>query len=377
MSTKPPRGPLISVPDAERFAALMREVFSSGVLTNNGEKARELEARLAHYLGVEHLVLTSSGTLALQVAYQALGLQGEVITTPFSWTTTASSLCWVGLQPKFVDIDPRTFNIDPEAIEAQITARTSAILAVHTFGNPSDIAAIERIAERHGLRTVFDAAHAFGTRYADKSALACGDASVLSLHATKLFHTVEGGAVILRDAESYQRAVLAVNNGIAANGEVLGLGVNGRMSELHAVAGLCLFDNVDGILRRRGVLAKELRVQLARSSAVQLQQLDDAAQVNHAYFPVVLPTSELREALVAALDSAGFPARRYFASTLNRLPFIQQAPAMPIAESLSARILCLPLRPEASLDEVREMGEIVCTVCPRVAPFTSTLQAIG
>jgi dTDP-4-amino-4,6-dideoxygalactose transaminase len=283
----------------------------------------------------------------------------------------------VGLQPKFVDIDPGTFNIDPEAIEAQITERTSAILAVHTFGNPCDIAAIEQIAQRRGLRTVFDAAHAFGTRYANKSALAYGDAAVLSLHATKLFHTVEGGAVILRDAETYRRARLAVNNGVATNGEVQTLGINGRMSELHAVAGLCLFDHVEGILRRRAVLAKELRAQLARSSGVQLQRLDELAQVNHAYFPVVLPTRAMREELVTALDSAGFPARRYFASTLNRLPFIQDAPPMPLAESLSERILCLPLRPEASVDEVREMGEIVCTVCPRVAPFTPKLQAIG
>jgi dTDP-4-amino-4,6-dideoxygalactose transaminase len=364
MSTPPTRGPLISLPDLERFTALTAAVFASGKVTNNGALACELEGRLAEYLGVRYLVLTSSGTLALQVAYQALGLYGQVITSPFSWTTTASSLCWVGLEPKFVDVDPHTFNIDASAIEEHVDANTSAILSVHTFGNPSDIETIEELAHRRGLRTVYDAAHAFGTRYRGQSVLAYGDASVLSLHATKIFHTVEGGAVVLRDPESYRRARLAVNNGATDDGDVQGLGINGRLSELHAAVGLCLLDHVDALLRRRRVLARELRLQLRRTSAVQLQSFNRAAQVNHAYFPVTLPTSELREQLMAALVAAGFPARRYFAPALNQLPFITEKKSMPVAESLSNRIVCLPLRPEASLDEVRSMGEIVASLCP-------------
>ena len=184
--------PLLNMPDAGRFAALADRVFSSGTLTNNGDLARALESRLAAYLGVDYLVLTSSGTLALQVAYRALNLTGEVITTPFSWTTTVSSLCWLGLRPRFADIDPQSYNLDPARIESQVTPATSAILGVHTFGNPCDIDAVDVIASRHGLRTVYDAAHAFGTRYRQKSVVEYGDASVLSLHATKLFHTVEG-----------------------------------------------------------------------------------------------------------------------------------------------------------------------------------------
>lgn len=375
MSRKRPRSPLISVPDAARFECLAREVFDSGTLTNNGKKAREFEARLADYLGVKYLVLTSSGTLALQVAYRALGLTGEVITSPFSWITTASSLCWVGLQPRFADIDPRSFNIDPRVIEREIGPRTSAILAVHTFGNPSDIATIERIAQRRGLRTVYDGAHAFGVRYRGESVFNYGDAAVLSLHATKILHAVEGGAVILRDAEAYRRARLAVNNGATHDGEVLELGINGRMSELHAAVGLSLLDNVDGVLRRRCALAEALRAQLAQSSSVQLQQFDDIADVNHAYFPVVLPNSELRERLKCSLEAAGFSSRAYFSCALNRLPFVEDRREMPLAESMSARILCLLLAPEASLEEIREMGEIVSRLCPPAVMPRAHLQA--
>jgi dTDP-4-amino-4,6-dideoxygalactose transaminase len=375
MSNKRPQRPLISVPDSARFSALVREVFESGTLTNNGAKMQELEARLAEHLGVQYLVLTSSGTLALQVAYRALGLTGEVITTPFSWVTTASSLCWLGLKPRFSDIDPRSFNIDPRGLEEKIGPACSAILAVHAFGNPCNVADIELIAERHGLRTVYDAAHAFGVRYRGKSIFSYGDASVISLHATKLFHAVEGGAVILRDGEAYRRARLIVNNGVAPDGEVAELGINGRMSELHAAVGLTLLDNIDGVMRRRRGLAEALRAQLAQYSAVELQQFTEGADVNHAYFPVLLPTSELREQLKDALSAAGFSSRPYFATPLNQLPFIEDRCSMPVAESLSARILCLSIPPEASLDEVRQVGEIVATVCPAAPRPRAYLQA--
>ncbi len=357
--------PLLNMPDAGRFAALADRMFSSGMLTNNGDLARELESRLAAYLGVDYLVLTSSGTLALQVAYRALNLTGEVITTPFSWTTTVSSLCWLGLRPRFADIDPQSYNLDPARIEAQVTPATSAILGVHTFGNPCDIDAIDAIASRHGLRTVYDAAHAFGTRHRQKSVVEYGDASVLSLHATKLFHTVEGGAVILREREHYKRARSIVNNGIDPDGEVRSIGVNGRLSELHAAVGLCLLDNIDDVLRRRVELARALRVQLREFSAVELQGLNPAADVNHAYFPLVFPTREMREDAMYELARAGFAARRYFDHPLNRLPFLEEGATMPVAELLCQRILCLPMRAEASFEEIEAMRRIVADICPR------------
>ncbi len=359
----PPRA--LNLPDFSRFAKLAREVFASGRLTNNAAMVLELEARLAERLEVEYLVLTSSGTLALQAAYRALGLSGEVVTTPFSWVTTVSSLNWVGLTPRFADVDPNTFNLDPAQIEAALTPATSAILAVHSFGNPCDIAAIEKIASRAGLRTVYDAAHAFGVRYQGRSVLGFGDAAVLSLHATKLFHTVEGGALILRDRESYLRARLAVNNGLDDDRNVVTIGINGRMSELHAAMGLCLLDGIDGLLARRRLVAEALRAQLATLSGVRVQRLNPLAEVNHAYFPVTFPNQELRERAVAALCAAEPAPRRYCSQPLNRLPFVQPHVDMPVAELLSKCLLCLPFGPDVSFEEAQAIGTVIVEICPR------------
>lgn len=364
MIGRPDQPPMLNLPAAGKFAALAERVFASGRLTNNGELARELEARLADHLDVPYVVLTSSGTLALQVAYRALALTGDVITTPFSWTTTVSSMAWVGLRARFVDIDADTFNIDPARIEAEITAATSAIVGVHTFGNPCDIEAVERIAGRHRLRTIYDAAHAFGVRYQDRSVFSYGDASVLSLHATKLFHTVEGGVVILRDRAAWARARLIVNNGIDPEGRVQALGINGRLSELHAAVGLCLFDDIDPVLRRRRRLATMLRMLLAETSSVQLQSQTPFGRVNHAYFPVVFPSCDVCEYANRALAREGFAARRYFDTPLNRVPFVAEGPPMPIAESLTRRVLCLPLRAAADVDEIRTLAGIVAAACP-------------
>jgi dTDP-4-amino-4,6-dideoxygalactose transaminase len=357
---------VISIPDADRFAALVRQAFRAGRLTNNGALVRQLEERLAAYLRVPHLVLTSSGTLALQIAYRALGLTGEVITAPFSWVTTASSLRWVGLRPVFADVDPHSFNLDAAQIERRITPETSAILAVHTFGNPADLPAIEAVAARHRLRVIYDAAHAFGVQYHGESVLTHGDASILSLHATKLFHTVEGGAVILRDAQCAERARSAVNNGMSTSQKVEEVGVNGRMSELHAAVGLTLLDDIDSVLERRRRIAVHLRAQLAQTSAVRLQRLNPVVEVNHAYSPVVFPSAEVRERAEAVLAEAGFASRRYFSPPLNRLPIMGDSTPMPAAEHLSERILCLPVGFETSFEAVEKMAQIVADICPAV-----------
>jgi dTDP-4-amino-4,6-dideoxygalactose transaminase len=365
--------PLINLPDEERLFALLRDVFASGHLTNNGAAAVELEDRLREYLGVEHLVLTSSGTLALQIAYRALDLRGEVVTTPFSWVTTVSSLRWVGLNPVFVDIDAQTFNIDCSKIASAVTPRTSALLAVHTFGNPADIERIEDTAQRYGLRTIYDGAHCFGTSYRGRSVLAYGDASVLSLHATKLFHTVEGGAVVFRDRSTYERARLAINNGLSAAGHVHGLGINGRLSELHAAVGLCLLDDIDGILIRRRIAAERLRAQLTRYSSLQLQALNDQGQANHAYSPVVFTSTALRDAAWQALNAAGFAPRAYFDTPLNRAPFVDCDVRMPVAESIAERILCLPMRKDISAAEIDAMADVIAALCPAEATEPATL----
>lgn len=354
---------IINIPEFDCFQTRARRIFESGTLTTNGSAARELRDRIAEYLGVEYVVLTSSGTLALQLAYRALGLKGEVITTPFSWITTASSLSWIGLKPKFVDIQPFSFNLDPARIEDAISSRTSAILAVHTFGNPSDIDAIEKVATREGLKTIYDCAHAFGTKYKRKSVLAFGDASVLSLQATKLFHTVEGGAVIFRDAEYYQRALLAANNGLDHEGIVRGVGINGRISELHAAIGLCLFDKIDDILSHNRWAATQLRMQLIQSSTAKIQLVNPEAEANHAYVAIVLPTPEQRMEVISQLELAGFRPRRYCSPPLNKLPFLDALAPMPIAESISGRLICLALPPYASLDHTRTIARIVSANC--------------
>ena len=355
---------VINIPSEEHFTSLVRKVFSSGRLTNNGAAVRELEARLADYLGVEYLVLTSSGTLALQIAYRALELTGEVITTPFSWVTTVSSLLWVGLRPRFVDIDAHTFNISPAHIGAAVTPSSSAVLAVHTFGNPADVHAIEAEARRHGLRTIYDAAHAFGTTYDGRSIVSYGDASILSLHATKLFHTVEGGAVILKERAAYERARIAVNNGLGGNGEVQGLGINGRLSELHAIMGLALLDDIDGVIRDRRLAAEYLRAFLLANSSVRVQQLNARGSTNHGYMPLVFHDRETRDRTITALTKAGFVPRTYFDTALNRLPFTLDVVAMPVTESLTERILCLPLRIGIATAELDVMGRIIADACP-------------
>jgi len=355
---------VVNIPDEERFTALVRKVFSSGRLTNNGAAVRELETRLAEYLGVEYLLLTSSGTLALQIAYRALELTGEVITTPFSWVTTVSSLKWVGLEPRFVDVDARTYNVNAARIGTAVTSLSSAVLAVHTFGNPADVHGIEAMARRYRLRTIYDAAHAFGSIYHGRSVATYGDACILSLHATKLFHTVEGGAVILKERAAYERAKLAINNGLGANGEVQGLGINGRLSELHAAMGLALLDDIDGVIRERRIAAEHLRASLSANSSVQLQELNADGATNHGYVPLVFPDRETRDRAIIALAKAGFVPRTYFDTPLNRLPFLLDVAAMPVTESLTERIICLPMRIGISLAELEVMSGIVAAACP-------------
>lgn len=355
----------IVVPDQTRLLALLADVLDSGSLTNNGPRARELTERLRDYLDVEHIVLTSSGTRALEIAFHALELTGEVLTTPLSWITTASSLTWVGLTPRFVDIEPGTLNLDASRIEAAVSARTSAILAVHTFGVPADIAALEEIAERHGLATIYDAAQAFGATYRGKSIVANGDASVLSLHATKIFHTVEGGAVILRTRAAYERALLAANNGMDASRAVRSIGINGRLSELHAAVGLCLLDNVDADLAHIARLAHELREALMRSSSVAMQPLTAESQPSHAFFAIVAPTAAKARDIIGALDDHGYDPRPYSDPPLNRHSFLRDTSAMPVAESIASRLLYVRLLPEAATRDMEDMAALISRVCPR------------
>src|SRR3978361_76396 len=287
------------MPSLRDFQEKLKGIWDRGWLTNHGPLANELELRLKEFLGLEHLLFVSNGTAALQLAMRALGLSGEVITTPFSYVATTSSIIWEHLRPVMVDICPDTLNIDPDKIEAAITERTSAILAVHVYGNACGIDRLEQIATRHGLRLIFDAAHAFGARYKGKSLFAYGDISTASFHATKLFQTVEGGAVIAREAETNRRLALLRNFGHTSPVDFELAGINGKNSELHAAIGLCNLPHVNEIIERRRFLSARYTANLAEGDIVR-QMITEGCDYNYAYYPVIFRSESLLLEVVAA-----------------------------------------------------------------------------
>lgn len=361
----------IDLPPQASYNDYVCKIFESGQLTNNGQCVRQLERRLSEYLDAPYLLLTSSATLALQVAYQVLELSGEVITTPFSWVTTASSLKWVGLAPTFVDIDPLSFNINAKNIERAITPKSTAILPVHVFGNPCDIRKIDQIANRYKLRVVYDAAHGFGVRYKGKSLASHGDASVISLHATKIFHAVEGGILILKSKEDYSRARMAINNGFGENGNVVGVGINGRLSELHAAVALCLLESFPQKLntrRSRGINFSKI---ILRNCDVSLQVAAVESEINYAYFPVVFRDSDVLLKVENELNIYGFSTRRYFNPPLHKQECFSEVTSLPNAENLSDRVLCLPFYSSINDDNLNQMASIIGGICPKRSSLVS------
>lgn len=344
------------LPDRKRLDAYIDRIYESNRLTNNGPLLRELTARLEAYLGVENLLLVSNGTLALQIAYRALGLAGEAVTTPFSFVATASSLAWEGIKPVFADIDPKTFCLDPGEIEKAITPGTRAIVPVHVYGNACEIETIEAIAKRHGLRTVYDAAHAFGVRYRGKSILSYGDASTLSFHATKTFHTIEGGAIVFRERAAFEKAQLMINFGIDGPDSVAALGVNAKMNEFQAAMGLAVLDEIESVLAGRAKVWQRYRENLEGRFRMQEHNPDGTA--NFAHFPVVFETGEGLARAVEELNRNNIFPRRYFHPSLDTLGFAGDG-RMENSRSVAARVLCLPLH--SGLGETDQL-EIIQTV---------------
>ncbi len=352
------------LPDRAKLDRLIDRIYRSGWLTNNGELLQELEQKLAKMLGVEHLLLVTNGTLALQVAYRTLDLSGEVITTPFSFAATTGSLEWEGLQPRFADIDPLSFNMDPQRIEALITDRTSAIVPVHVFGNACDTDAIGQIAEKHGLKVIYDAAHAFSVGSAAGSLLLRGDASILSFHATKIFHTIEGGAIIFRRKADYEKARLLINFGIGGYDRIDSPGINAKMNEFQAAMGLAVLEDMETILAARQKVWERYQRQLSGREGLTLQQRNSDYSNNFAYFPIVLRSEEQLLQLRDQLQQKDIFPRRYFYPSLNTLPWLSGAEACPLSESLASRILCLPLYPD--LPEAMQQ-EIINTILTHIA----------
>jgi len=329
------------LPKAKEYDDYLHSIWERQWLTNNGPLVNEFELKLKNYLGIEHLLYVSNGTVALQIAIKALDLKGEIITTPFSFVATTSSIVWEGCKPVFTDIDPETFNIDPEKIEAAITPNTSAILATHVYGNPCDIDAIQAIADKHGLKVIFDAAHCFGTIYKGKSVFEYGDISTTSFHATKLFHSIEGGAVFTRKPELLKKMAFMRNFGHNGQEDYSELGINGKNSEFHAAMGLCNLKYIDEILKRRKSLSQYYLQKLTNLKASFPKHNGDFSS-NYAYFPVLFDTKELMLKCLSDLETEKIYCRRYFYPSLSTLPYVQKT-SLPVCESIVERIICLPL----------------------------------
>lgn len=337
------------LPNKEKYKSYIDRIYESGWLTNNGMLLRELEQRLQDYLGVKNLILVGNGSLALQLAYKALGLEGEVITTPFSFVATTSTIVWEGLTPIFADIDPQSFNIDPKQIEGKITDKTSAIVPVHVFGNPCEVAAIQTIADKHKLKIIYDAAHAFGTQYKGQSVLNYGDISTLSFHATKLFHTIEGGAVITNDDEIAKKIRLLINFGITGPTSIESLGINAKMNEFEAAMGLCVLDDIELITRQRQKIWQTYQQEL--TGLVQFQDFNTDSNNNYAYAPVLFKSEQQLLKVEKALKKNDIIPRRYFYPSLETLDYLQTNQQCKHSQDIVRRILCLPLYPALQANE--------------------------
>ena len=351
------------LPSREKLNAYIDGIYERSWLTNNGPLVQELTVRLERFLGVENLLLVSNGTLALQVAYRALGVSSinpdppaEVITTPFSFVATASSLRWEGLAPIFADIDPRTWCLDPVRIEAAITPATRAIVPVHVFGNACDVETIDALAAQHDLKVIYDAAHAFGVDYKGQSLLAYGDAATLSFHATKLFHTVEGGAIVFKHKADLQRASEMINFGLAGPNCIESLGINAKMNEFQAAMGLCVLDEMEGnSSRRRDVFehyCKSLR------AGIRMPDLNPYTTRNYAYFPLLLEDQKTLMEVVDALSKQGVQSRRYFYPSLDTIALLGSGPC-EISRNIAGRVLCLPIYADLSRSEVSRISAVV------------------
>jgi len=345
------------LPPRKEYRERIDRIWNRNWLTNDGPLVNELELELKKRLDLDHLLFVSNGTVALQFAIQALGLEGEVITTPFSYVATTSSIVWEGCTPIFVDIGPDTLNIDPGKIEPAITEDTSAILATHCFGNPCDIDAIRTIADAHDLKVVYDAAHCFGTTYQDNCVFEYGDISTTSFHATKLFHTVEGGAVITSDPELLKRVAYMRNFGHDGPGQFNGVGINGKNSEMHAAMGLCNLEYIDAILEKR---AKQCVYydELLEGLNVRRPEPIAGSKVNHAYYPILFESHEAMKTSKEALEVREISSRRYFHPSLSSLDYVPETET-PVSDDVTERILCLPLFHELTREEQEMIARLL------------------
>jgi len=354
------------LPPLEEFIPYLQEIWDKKILTNGGPFHQQLEQALCDYLGVKYISLFTNGTIALVTALQALRITGEVITTPYSFVATAHSLLWNGIKPVFVDVDPNTLNLDPAKIEAAITPHTTAIMPVHCYGHPCNVDAIQKIADNYNLRVIYDAAHAFGVKDKNGSVLNHGDLSVLSFHATKVFNTFEGGAIICPDAKTKQRIDQLKNFGFVDEVTVVAPGINGKMSELNAAFGLLQLKHIDGALARRKEIDVAYREKLVGIQGIHCLEDANETEANHSYFPILVqPDYPLsRDNLYQKLKDHDIFARRYFYPLISDFPMYRSMPSaqrdnLPVAADASAKVLCLPIYPNLQSQELQRVIDLI------------------
>lgn len=345
------------LPPLDEYEVYLKQIWQRSHLTNQGPMLLEFEKQAEAYLGINNFHFVSNGTIAIQLALKALDVsEGEIITTPFSYVATTSAILWERCRPVFVDIEPETFCIDAGKIEAAITEHTKAILAVHVFGFPCDIDAIQKIADKHNLKVIYDAAHAFGVQYNGKSLLSYGDISTCSFHATKLFHTIEGGCVIAPEQKLSDDIELIKRFGHQGDDHYM-LGINAKASEFQAAMGLCNLKYVDDLISQRREVFELYSELLAPRFKTPI--IPQSVAYNYAYYPLLFENEEQLGAVMKALTEENIFPRRYFYPSLNKLPYIDDAQACPVSEEISRKIVCLPLYPGLSAEDVRRIVKII------------------
>jgi len=350
------------LPPLAEYEKQLQRVWKNKWLTNRGELALELEKKLKDYLQIKaNILLTTNGTIPLQIALKTLGNGGEIITTPFTYVATTSAIVWEGFTPVFVDIHPEYLTIDETKIESAITSKTKAILVVHVYGNPCHAEAIERIAKKHNLKVIYDAAHAFGVTYKGKSLFDFGDISTCSFHATKLFHTGEGGAVFCKDDELFNELYYRHNFGHKTAVSFQGVGINGKMSELQAAMGLSVLPYMDEIIEKRKQIVNYYDKYLDFSQ-LKRQKIREHTQWNYNYYPVIFKDEETLLRVVDVLNKQAIYPRRYFYPSLNTLDYVEYQ-EMPVSESIASRVLCLPLYPDLEFYNVDKIINTIKKVC--------------
>lgn len=346
-------------PPLEEYQEQLQRIWKNQWLTNRGELVLELEEKLKNYLSVDHILVTNNGTIPIQIALKLLGKGGEIITTPFSYVATSAAIVWENCTPVFVDIHPEYLTIDETKIEAAITDKTTCILATHVFGNPCHVEAIEAIAQKHNLKVIYDAAHAFGVTYNGASIFEYGDVSTCSFHATKLFHTGEGGALFAKDEDLQHQLFYSHNFGHDGPLAFHGLGINGKISELQAAMGLAVLPHMETILAERKRVV-DFYNQNLDVTKVQTLKIREHTEWNYSYYPIIFETESQLLQVQKALNATNIFPRRYFYPSLNTIAYVKGA-AMPISESIASRILCLPLYAGLQTSDLEQIVHLINT----------------